>query len=67
MRQKAFQHGSEFISKLTSLKSPDEVMKLQVDYAKSAYEMFVAESKRFPNSTLTVSYTHLTLPTIYSV
>ena len=44
--KKAFQDGSEFISKLTSLKSPDEAMKLQADYAKSAYESFVAESKK---------------------
>jgi hypothetical protein len=43
---KAFQDGSKFISKLTSLKSPDEAMKLQADYAKSAYETFVAESKK---------------------
>jgi hypothetical protein len=41
--KKAFQDGSEFISKLTSLKSPDEAMKLQADYAKSAYETFVAD------------------------
>src|ERR1700748_991817 len=44
--KKAFQDFSEFISKLTSLKSPDEAMKLQVDYAKSAYETFVSESKK---------------------
>ena len=44
--KKAFQDFSEFISKLTSLKSPDEAMKLQADYAKSAYETFVAESKK---------------------
>ena len=44
--KKAFQDFSEFISKLTSLKSPDEAIKLQVDYAKSAYETFVAESKK---------------------
>jgi phasin family protein len=43
--KKAFEDFSEFISKLTSLKSPDEAMKLQADYAKSAYETFVAESK----------------------
>ena len=43
--KKVFQDFSEFISKLTSLKSPDEAMKLQADYAKSAYETFVAESK----------------------
>jgi phasin family protein len=44
--KKAFQDFSEFISKLTSLKSPDEAMKLQADYAKSTYETFVAESKK---------------------
>jgi hypothetical protein len=44
--KKAFRDGSEFISKLTSLKSPDEAIKLQADYVKSAYEMFVAESKK---------------------
>jgi hypothetical protein len=45
--RKAFQDASEFISKLTSLKkSPDEAMKLQADYAKSAFETFVAESKK---------------------
>jgi phasin family protein len=44
--KKAFQDFSEHISKLTSLKSPDEAMNLQADYAKSAYETFVAESKR---------------------
>ena len=44
--RKAFQDASEFISKLTSLKSPDEAMKLQADYSKSAFETFVAESKK---------------------
>ena len=44
--RKAFQNASEFISNLTSLKSPDEAMKLQADYAKSAFETFVAESKK---------------------
>ena len=44
--RKAFQDASEFISKLTSLKSPDEAMKLQTDYTKSAFETFVAESKK---------------------
>jgi hypothetical protein len=43
--KKGFQDGLELISKLTTLKSPDEAMKLQADYAKSAYETFVAESK----------------------
>jgi phasin family protein len=44
--KKAFQDGSEFISKLTGTRSPTEAMKLQADYAKSAYETYVAESKK---------------------
>ena len=44
--KKAFQDFSEFISKLTSLKSADQAMKLQADYTKSAYETFVTESKK---------------------
>jgi phasin family protein len=44
--KKAFQDGSEFISKLTGTKSPAEAIKLQADYAKSAYETYVAESKK---------------------
>jgi hypothetical protein len=44
--KKAFQDFSEFISKLTSLKSPGEAMKLRADYAKSACETFIAESKK---------------------
>lgn len=44
--KKAFQDFSEFISKLASLKSPEEAMKLQADYAKSAYETFATESKK---------------------
>ena len=44
--KKALSDGSEFFSKLVRLKSPDEVIKLQADYAKSAYETLVAESKK---------------------
>src|SRR6185312_14564689 len=33
-------------SKLSSLKSPDEAMKLQAEYARSAYETFVTDSKK---------------------
>ena len=44
--KKALQDGSEFISKLTSLKAPGDFMALQSDFAKTAYETFVAESKK---------------------
>ena len=45
--KKIFQEGSEFFSKLTKLNSTDEAIKLQNEYAKSGYEAFVTESKKF--------------------
>ena len=45
--KKLYQNGSDFFAKLTKLNSTDEAMKLQNDYAKSAYEAFVTESKKF--------------------
>ena len=45
--KKLFQEGSAFFSKLTKLNSTDEAMKLQNEYAKSGYEAFVMESKKF--------------------
>jgi phasin family protein len=44
--KKAFEDGSEFMTKLASLKTPADVMTLQSEYAKSAYESFVAETKK---------------------
>jgi phasin family protein len=44
--KKAFQDGSEFMTKLASLKTPSDVMALQSEYAKTAYEEFVAEAKK---------------------
>ena len=44
--KKAMQDGSEFISQLTSVKEPAKLMELQSEYAKNAYETFVAESKK---------------------
>jgi len=44
--KRAMQDGSEFISKLTSLKEPTKVMELQSEYVKNAYETFVAEAKK---------------------
>ena len=40
------QHGSEFISQLTSVKEPAKFMELQSEYARNSYETFVAEAKR---------------------
>ena len=44
--KRAMQDGSEFISKLTSLKEPTKVLELQSEYVKNAYETFVAEAKK---------------------
>ena len=44
--KKLLQDGSEFFSKLTKVNSTDQAMKLQNDYAKSAYEAFVTEIKK---------------------
>ena len=44
--KKALQDGSEFITKLASLKAPTDVMALQSEYAKTAYEAFVADAKK---------------------
>jgi phasin family protein len=44
--KKAFQDGTEFMTKLASVKTPSEVMALQSEYAKTAYEEFVAEAKK---------------------
>jgi phasin family protein len=44
--RKAFQDGTEFMTKLASLKTPSDVMALQGEYAKTAYEEFVAEAKK---------------------
>jgi len=44
--KKLMQHGSEFISQLTSVKEPAKLMELQSEYARNSYETFVAEAKR---------------------
>ena len=44
--KKAMEHGSEFISQLTSVKEPSKLVELQSEYVKNAYETFVAEAKK---------------------
>jgi hypothetical protein len=44
--KRLMQHGSDFISQLTSIKEPAKLIELQSEYAKNAYETFVAETKR---------------------
>jgi phasin family protein len=44
--KKALQDGSEFLTKLAGLKAPGDVVALQSEYAKTAYEAFVTETKK---------------------
>ena len=44
--KKALQDGSEFVSKLTNLKAPGDFITLQSEFAKTAYETFISESKK---------------------
>jgi phasin family protein len=44
--KKAMEHGSEFMSQLTSVKEPAKLMELHTEYVRSAYETFVAEAKK---------------------
>jgi phasin family protein len=44
--KKSFEDGNAFLGKLASVKSLDKAMEVQSEYAKSAYEAFVAESHK---------------------
>jgi len=44
--KKLMQHGSEFVSQLTSIKEPAKLIELQSEYVKNAYETFVTETKK---------------------
>src|SRR6202171_6196589 len=44
--KKSFEDTKSFVEKLSGVKSLDKAMEVQTEYAKSAYETFVAESKK---------------------
>jgi len=44
--KKLMQHSAEFVSQLASIKEPAKLIELQSEYAKNAYETFVAETKK---------------------
>jgi hypothetical protein len=44
--RKSFEAGSEALEKLTSAKSIDSAFEIQSDYARQAYEAFVAEATK---------------------
>jgi hypothetical protein len=44
--KKSYEDSNAFVAKLSGVKSLDKVIEAQTEYAKSAYEAFVAESQK---------------------
>jgi phasin family protein len=44
--KKSFEDSKSFVEKLSGVKSLDKALEVQTEYAKSAYETFVAESQK---------------------
>ena len=44
--KKSFEDTKSFVEKLSGVKSIDKVLEVQTEFAKSAYETFVAESQK---------------------
>jgi hypothetical protein len=44
--KKSFEDTKSYVEKLSGVKSLDKVLEVQTEYAKSAYETFVAESQK---------------------
>jgi phasin family protein len=44
--KKSFEDTKAFVEKLSGVKSLDKAIEVQTEYAKSAYEIFVAESQK---------------------
>jgi Phasin protein len=44
--KKSYEDTKSFVEKLSGVKSLDKVIEVQTEYAKSAYESFVAESQK---------------------
>src|SRR3984893_5760214 len=44
--KRSFEDTKSFVEKLSSVKSLDKAMEVQTEYAKSAYETFIAESQK---------------------
>jgi phasin family protein len=44
--KKSFEDTKSYVEKLTGVKSLDKALEVQTEYAKSAYETFVAESQK---------------------
>ena len=44
--KKSFEDTKSYVEKLSGVKSLDKVLEVQTEYAKSAYEMFVADAQK---------------------
>ena len=44
--KKSFEDTKSFVEKLSGVKSPDKALEAQAEYAKTAYETFVADSQK---------------------
>ena len=44
--KKSYEEGAAFLEKLAGVRSLDKALEVQTDYAKTAYETFVAESTK---------------------
>jgi hypothetical protein len=44
--KKSYEEGAAFLEKLAGVRSIDKALEVQTDYAKTAYETFVAESTK---------------------
>jgi hypothetical protein len=44
--KKSFEEGTAFLEKLSGVRSLDKALEVQTDYAKTAYETFVAETTK---------------------
>jgi hypothetical protein len=44
--KKSFEDGTAFLEKLAGVRSLDKALEVQTDYAKTAYETFVAETTK---------------------
>ena len=44
--KKSFEDTKSFVEKLSSVKSLDKALEVQTEFAKSAYETFIAESQK---------------------
>jgi hypothetical protein len=44
--KKSYEHGTKAVEQLMAVKSLDKAFEVQADYAKSAYEAFIAQSTK---------------------